>query len=416
VFFLAIKQLLSKPGRTVLALLGITFGTAAFLILSGMMLGFREYFIQRLINTTAHISIKAEEPVIEEHSLDPYFFPDALVKWVVPPVSHDEPPHLEYPQGWFDRLDADQTVLAYAPQITAQVLINRGKLTRTITLIGVEAAKQILATDVQDDMTVGNFLDLDKGGFQIIIGESLAQKLGIHVNDTLNIVDIKGDVIPAKVAGFFATGMTQVDDVTAYAPIHYVQQANQTPGQVSQIIVKLKDITLAKKVADQWAALSRENVQSWDEANANFFQVFKMQDMIRYILSFVVLMIAAFGIYNILNMMVLQKRGEIAILRSMGYEPLDIIQLFLSQGLILGFIGGILGLGLGTLVCLYVQTITFSAGVSITRINHMLIAWHVYFYVSGFLLAFLSGLVAGFLPARSASRMAPIDILRSEGG
>ncbi len=129
-------------------MLGITFGTAAFLILSGMMLGFREYFIQRLINTTAHISIKAEEPVIEEHSLDPYFFPDTLVKWVVPPVSHDEPPHLEYPQGWFDRLDADENVEAYAPQITAQVLVNRGKLTRTITLIGVEAAKQVMATDV----------------------------------------------------------------------------------------------------------------------------------------------------------------------------------------------------------------------------------------------------------------------------
>ncbi len=98
------------------------------------------------------------------------------MKWVVPPVSHDEPPHLEYPQGWFDKLDADGNVLAYAPQITAQVLVNRGKLTRTITLIGVEAAKQVLATDVQNDMTVGNFLDLDKGGFQIIIGESLAPK------------------------------------------------------------------------------------------------------------------------------------------------------------------------------------------------------------------------------------------------
>jgi len=414
--YLALKQLLSKPGRTILALLGITFGTAAFLILSGMMLGFREYLIQRLINTTAHISIKAEEPTIEEHSLDPYFFPDKLVKWIVPPVSHNEPPHIEYPQGWFDRLDADPQVLAYSPQIAAQVLVSRGKLTRTITLIGVEAQKQLQATDVQDDMTIGNFMDLDKGGFQVIIGESLAQKLGIHANDTLNIVDVRGRLIPAKVAGFFSTGMTQMDDVVAYAPIHYVQQANQTPGEVAQIIVKLKDITLAKKIADQWAAMSRENVQSWDEANANFFQVFSMQDMIRYILSFVVLMIAAFGIYNILNMMILQKRGEIAILRSMGYEASDIILLFLSQGLILGFIGGILGLGLGTLVCLYVQSITFDTGVSITRINHMLIAWHTRFYVMGFLLAFLSGLIAGYLPARAASRMHPIDILRSEGG
>jgi lipoprotein-releasing system permease protein len=415
-FFLAIKQLLARPRQTLLALLGIMFGTAAFLILSGMMLGFREYLVQKLIDTTAHISIKAEEPTIEEHSLDRFFLPQSLIKWIVPPVSHNDPPQIQYPQGWYDRLDADSRVLAYAPQLTAQVLVNRGKLTRSIVLIGVEAAKQVQATDVESDMTVGRFLDLDKGGFQIIIGASLAQKLGIHVNDNLNTVAENGKVTPAKVAGFFDTGMSQVDDVTAYAPLYYVQQAHQTPGQVDQIIVKLKDITLARPIADQWAAISRENVQSWDEANANFFQVFAMQDMIRYILSFVVLMIAAFGIYNILNMMILQKRGEIAILRSMGFEAKDIIQLFMSQGVILGFIGGLLGLGLGTLICLYVQSITFSTGISITKINHMLIAWHVYFYVMGFLLALLSGIIAGFLPAYSASKMAPIDILRAEGG
>ncbi|HVZ81347.1 MAG TPA: ABC transporter permease [bacterium] len=414
--YLAIKQLLARPRQTLLALLGITFGTAAFLILSGMMLGFREYLIQRLINTTAHISIKAEEPTIEEHSLDPDFFPDALVHWIVPPVLHNEPPHIEYPQGWFDRLDADPQVMAYAPQITTQVMVHRGKLTRSIILIGVEAQKQVQATDIQDDMSSGNFLSLDKGGFQVVIGESLAQKLGLHLDDTLNITQIGGSVVPAKVAGFFNTGMVQIDDVTAYAPIHYVQQANQTPGEIAQIIVKLRDITQARKVADQWAAISREKVQSWDEANANFFQVFKMQDMIRYILSFVVLMIAAFGIYNILNMMILQKRGEIAILRSMGYEAGDIITLFLSQGLILGFIGGILGCIVGTLVCLYIQTITFSSGMGMSKINHMLIAWHYYFYLTGFFLAVLSGLVAGYLPARSASRMHPIDILRAEGG
>jgi lipoprotein-releasing system permease protein len=416
VLFLAFKQLLARPRQTLLALLGITFGTAAFLILSGMMLGFREYLIQRLINTTAHISIKAEEPILEEHSLDSALFPGSLVDWIVPPVLHNEPPHIEYPQGWFDRLEADPQVLAYSPQITTQVMVNRGKLTRSIILIGVEAHRQVRATDIQSDMTSGNFLDLDKGGFQVVIGESLAQKLGLRLDDTLNIVEIGGNVAPAKVVGLFNTGMAQIDDVTAYAPLHYVQLANQTPGEVAQIIVKLRDITQARKVADQWAAFSRETVQSWDEANANFFQVFKMQDMIRYILSFVVLMIAAFGIYNILNMMILQKRGEIAILRSMGYESGDIIRLFLSQGLVLGFIGGLLGLGVGTLVCLYIQTITFSAGVSVSRINHMLIAWHFYFCAMGFFLAFLSGLVAGFLPARAAARMHPIDILRSEGG
>ncbi|HVM31521.1 MAG TPA: ABC transporter permease [bacterium] len=414
-FFLALKQLLARPRQTLLALLGITFGTAAFLILSGMMLGFREYFIQRLINTAAHISITAEDTQLEEHSLDSDFFPGALVKWIAPPVNHNETPHLEYPQGWYDRLEADPRVEAYAPQMTAQALVTRGKLSKTINLVGVEARRQVRATDVQSDMTQGDFLALDKGGFQVVIGESLAQKLGLRLGDSMNIINTQGAVVPAKVAGLFNTGIDQIDQTTAYAPLYYVQQINQTPGQVSQIIVKLKDITQARRVADQWAQGSREKVQSWDEANANFFTVFKMQDMIRYILSAVVLMIAAFGIYNILNMIVLQKRGEIAILRSMGFEASDIIQLFLSQGLILGFLGGLLGLGVGTLVCLYVQSIKLATGMGMSSVNHMLIAWHFYFYEMAFLLAFLSGLLAGFLPARSASRMDPIDILRSEG-
>jgi len=144
--------------------------------------------------------------------------------------------------------------------------------------------------------------------------------------------------------------------------------------------------------------------------------VFKMQDTIRYTLSFVVLLIAAFGIYNILNMIVQQKRGEIAILRSMGFEASDIIQLFLSQGIILGFIGGLLGLGVGTLACLYIQSIQFGTNMGMSSVNHMLIAWHGYFYVVAFLMAFLSGIVAGFLPAYAASRLHPIEILRAEGG
>ncbi|HET9869518.1 MAG TPA: ABC transporter permease [bacterium] len=413
--FLALKQLLSRPRQTLLALLGITFGTAAFLILSGMMLGFREYFIQRLINTAAHISITAEDPQLGEHSLDPAFFPGALVRWIVPPVNHDETPHLEHPQGWFDRLEADPRVEAYAPQLGAQALVTRGKLSRTINLVGVEARRQARATDVASDMVEGNFMDLDKGGFQVVIGQSLAQKLGLRLGDTLDLVNTRGEVRPAKVAGLFNTGIDQIDQTTAYAPLHDVQQVAQTPGEVSQIIVKLKDITQARRVANEWAQGSREKVQSWDEANANFFTVFRMQDMIRYILSGVVLMIAAFGIYNILNMIVLQKRGEIAILRSMGFEASDIVRLFLSQGLVLGFLGGLLGLGVGTLVCLYVQSIRLSTGMGMSSVDHMLIAWHAYFYWMAFLLAFLSGLLAGYLPARLASRMDPIDILRSEG-
>jgi lipoprotein-releasing system permease protein len=264
-------------------------------------------------------------------------------------------------------------------------------------------------------MTAGNFMDLDKGGFEIVVGSGLAEKLGIRQGDTVNVNDARGQAHPAKVAGLFQTGVNDVDDSTAYGPLHFVQQVAQAPGEVSQIVVRLKDPDQARRMAAQWSLMSPEKVQSWDEANASFTNVFKIQDMVRFILIFVILVVASFGIYNILNNMVTQKRGEIAILRSMGYEEGDITQLFLLQGVALGALGGLLGLIWGTLFCLYLQTIPITGSAAIIKVNHVLVAWRVPNYLFGFGMAFLSGVLSGYFPARSASRMHPIDILRSEG-
>src|SRR6185503_2807227 len=129
-YFLAIRQLLARPRQTLLALMGIALGTAAFLTISGIMLGFRQLIINQLINSSAHVSISAQEEPVSEHSLDSFFFPESLVKWLVAPTTRDETPHLEYPQGWYERLEGDPEVVAYAPQLVAQVLFSRTKISR----------------------------------------------------------------------------------------------------------------------------------------------------------------------------------------------------------------------------------------------------------------------------------------------
>src|SRR6185503_305143 len=123
-YFLAIRQLLARPRQTLLALMGIALGTAAFLTISGIMLGFRQLIINQLINSSAHVSISAQEEPVSEHSLDSFFLPESLVKWLVAPSNRGENLHLEYAKGWYDRLDADADVAAYAPQLTAQVLLS----------------------------------------------------------------------------------------------------------------------------------------------------------------------------------------------------------------------------------------------------------------------------------------------------
>ena len=125
-----------------------------------------------------------------------------------------------------------------------------------------------------------------------------------------------------------------------------------------------------------------------------------------------ILIVAGFGIYNILTMAVNQKRKEIAILRSIGFESLDIVILFLTQGIILGALGGLFGCLVGYGVCEVMARIPVAnRGLGG---NHMIIAFFPGIYVRGFLLAFVSSSLASFLPARAAGKMTPIDIIRSE--
>ena len=140
--------------------------------------------------------------------------------------------------------------------------------------------------------------------------------------------------------------------------------------------------------------------------------VFTTQDIVRNSMTVSILIVAGFGIYNILSMAVNHKRREIAILRSIGFESKDIVQLFLTQGVILGAIGGAVGCVVGFVLCKIMESIQITdhglGG------NHMLVVYFVGIYIRGFFLAFLSSSVASFLPAQAAGRLSPIDVIRSE--
>jgi len=141
--------------------------------------------------------------------------------------------------------------------------------------------------------------------------------------------------------------------------------------------------------------------------------VFSMQDIVRNSMTISILIVAAFGIYNILSLAVSHKKKEIAILRSMGFEPKDISQLFLTQGLVLGGFGGLVGMVLGFIICLYMSTLDVSKTGGISG-DGLFISFTPSIYTKGFLLAMISAIVASYLPARAAGKLEPIDILRSE--
>jgi lipoprotein-releasing system permease protein len=177
--------------------------------------------------------------------------------------------------------------------------------------------------------------------------------------------------------------------------------------------VRLYDYDLSASIASTWSEISTETIESWDQRNANIFTIFALQAMMRNIIVAVVMLVAGFGIYNVLMMTVTQKMKDIAILQTMGYESWEIRMLFLFQGLILGCIGALLGLIAGYFVCKYLQTLPFGARPGSTRPpGHLTIVLPISIYIQASLLSIVSALVASYLPARSAAKFTPIQIIR----
>jgi lipoprotein-releasing system permease protein len=205
-----------------------------------------------------------------------------------------------------------------------------------------------------------------------------------------------------------------IDDVSSYGSLPTVQNITQSSGEISQIIVKILNVRDAASIAEEWGYYSRDKVESWDQANESILSVFKTQDIVRNSTTFTIILVVAFGIYNILNMVVNQKKKEVAILRSIGFDGRDTIILFLIQGMILGLIGAMLGIIVGAFGCYMIEGIPLgsSKGNLKAVIRTMQISWDTIIYVKAFLIAIISASVASYIPARMASHLSPVEIIR----
>lgn len=407
--FLAWRYMISRKRQTLLTICGVLLGTAAFVVFAGIMTGFQGFIIDQLVNNDAHVKVSVREEILRAHSLDQSFFPEAAhVAWISPPSGRKDSARIDNPAGWFARLDSDPRVLAYVPQYHAQVLFSRGKVTESAQLVGTDVVRQMRVSSIEKYMTKGSLKLIGSSGNRMVLGDGLLDRIGARVGENVLVSNGRGPTIPFKIVGTFHFGIVNLDNSVGYAALADVQNLAGAPSIVSNIAVRLSDVTLAKPVAHDWQDLSSDKVQSWDEANAGILSVFSLQNFIRSFVTISIMVVAAFGIYNILNILVNQKRKDIGILRSVGFTGSDIVRLFLLQGLTLGLTGGLAGLLAGYLGCLYLSTIQIGG-----MIDKMTISFSPKVYLSALLMALAASIVSSVLPARSAGRMRPIDILRS---
>lgn len=410
--FLGLKYLLARRKQTLLMLLGIFFGSAAYVSISGFMLGFREYLIDQLVNNNPHIYIQSREDFLTDHSLDEAFYGKyySFVFWDPPPSGRKDSAIIENPQSWYGRLRADPRVIAYSPVLTAAVIFSNGKATVPASVIGCDPLQQVKVTNIGNYVVEGSFSDLASGGNRLIIGEELKKRLGVRVEQNVLLSLAKSSPTPFKIVGIYKTG-NKLSDGLAYGSLGDIQKVNQTLNQINQISVKVDDYSKAAVIANSWAPLSMEKVQSWDQINESIFNVFRIQDVVRFLSIGAIMIVAAFGIYNVLNMTVMQKRRDVAILRSMGYSTGEIVSLFFTQGLMLGITGTISGLSFGYVLCVYLKTLPFRGPMG--GPGHMMVSMDPQIYIQAAILALSSACIASILPAYGAGKLEPIEIIRT---
>jgi lipoprotein-releasing system permease protein len=410
--YLALKQLLSKKKQTLLILLGISFGSMLFVSISAVQLGFRAFMIKALLNNTAHVIISGSENSVDKKFIQKELAFDGVINWITPPSGKRDESKLENFQGWVKVLRNDPNVYDYSPRLSTNVILRKGPIKANLALIGSIPLKQIRISDIADYVVKGQFENLKTGGNKIILGIGVAKDLGVRMGQYVDVISGSNEVTPFKVVGMTKFGDDRTDRSMAFAHINDVQKVNKTPGRVSEIAVALNDLEKSEELAQLWGMYTEDKVEDWKTASKMFMEMIKMQDVVRYFIMFSVLVVAAFGIYNVLSIMINQKRKEIAILRSIGYSPHKILELILFQGIILGLLGGIVGMIMGYILSRLIQLIDI--GVELGGSNHLFISYDISIYYTSFVAALIAALLASFIPAYSASKMTPIDIIRGE--
>jgi lipoprotein-releasing system permease protein len=234
------------------------------------------------------------------------------------------------------------------------------------------------------------------------------------IGDVVQVTTSKGDRMPLKVVGFFQSGIADYDKVQSFASIGTAQKLlGKANTYITDIQIKLKDLQQAPAIAKEYAQLFGVDAEDIQRANSQFETGSFIRSLLSYVVGIVLLIVAGFGIYNILNMMIYEKMDTIAILKATGFSGGDVRKIFLGIALTIGFLGGLLGLVFGYSLSLLIDQIPFNTS-ALPTITTYPVNYNPKFYLIGISFALITTYLAGFFPARKASKVDPVIIIRGK--
>ena len=386
-------------------MIGLALGVVVMIVVLSVMNGFDHEMRTRVLGMVPHATIESGDPITDWKALAA-------------------------------RVQENSEVLAVAPFTQMQGLLTHEGKVQKVLLNGIDPAQERKVSIIDNFIQQGKLDSLEPGSFGIMIGDKAAAKLGVAVGDKLTFVAPEVSVTPAgmfprmkrfTVVGTFHVGAGEIDGYLGLTNLDDLARLHRwKPNQVQGLRLKFKDLFAAPRTSWEIAQKLGENnfySRDWTRTHGNLYQAIRMEKAMIGLLLLLIVAVAAFNIISTLVMVVNDKKGDIAILRTLGSTPRQIMAIFMVQGTVIGVFGTLIGAALGILAALNV-----SAAISALEglIGHKFLNADVYFidYLPSQLMAqdvfqvCGAALVLSFLatlyPAWRAARTQPAEALRYE--
>jgi lipoprotein-releasing system permease protein len=404
-FYIAVRFATHRKRALLLSLVGVVFGVGIFICTQAQTQGFAQFFINSTIGSNGALILRSRFQPRNEDLVVPTKNVNAL------------PARRNYFEGIHNVSDIMRVsrqfsnVVACSPVLRGNVSARSGFETTTVELLGIDPPSHLRTTDLAKQIIDGKFDDFTNNASSVILGYRLAEQLEVGCGDSIQLLSPGGEYWRFMVAAIARSGVGAIDSTRVYAQTRVAQRLLKKPYQASMIIYKLRDPERAPALATHFETLFEHSSQSWQEREESTLQLFIMLRLSAVVTVSLMILLAGFGIFNVLTMSVLSKVREIAILRSMGYRQIDISAIFLWQGALIATVGSLIGCILGALLTWIVSKVPIHIR-GLLYTNHFLVVWDWRHYFWATVLAGIAVFIASYVPAKRAALLQPVDTLR----
>jgi len=398
--FVALRFLREGRTQTALILGGATVGVAVIIFLSALITGLQATLVDLTLSSQAHVVLKRPD---RQTRIDPPPGGEAVVARVEKAPEREK--SIEQWQAALAQVRATPGVLAATPTAAGSAFAARGEQSRSVALRGLDPASFGSVIRLDDKIVAGRFR---VEGTEAVIGVVLAHDLGLEVGDKLRLSTAQGRGDVFTVSGIFDVGNRDVNQRWVLVPLRQAQTLLDLAGGVTTLEAKVADVFGAEATAQALGAATGLTADSWMKLNQQLLSGLQAQSSSSAMIQVFVVIAVALGIASVLGVSVIQKRGEIGILKATGTSTGTVKRIFLIQGAIVGVVGslagGLIGAGLSTF---FAHAVKNPYGESLFPV-----ALTPGLYLAASAVALVTGLASAWYPARHAARLDPATVIR----